>query len=115
MPEKEYQPFAHMTKENIRKQKQEALETQKEIEKKRKQIREDISEVLKIKQGRRVFWFLINDICKVTEAAVDIDNIYNTYFQNGKKKVGEVLLEKIKEIEPMFLFKMARENLKNKK
>jgi len=74
------------------------------------QVQEDMRKVLDIPAGRRLLWFLIKDICKTFKTPVDVSNVYNTYFEGGKRRIGEVLKDKIEAVDPMYMFKMARED-----
>lgn len=95
------------------------MEKERELEKERKlekeQIDEDYKTVLATAAGRRLLWHLIVDVCGINKSPTDISNVYNTYYLGGQRQLGEAVKKRIDRIDPMFIFKMARENAKKKK
>jgi len=67
------------------------------------QVKEDIKKILKIAAGRRLLWWLIKDQCGFMKSCEDINNVYHTYFNEGKRKIGTVLMKRILNIKPDFL------------
>lgn len=82
---------------------------------KKLQIIEDYKTVLDTAAGKRIFWHITMDVCGFKRTAADISNVNNTFFELGKRKIAEAILNKLENIDPMYTFKMARENTKIKK
>jgi len=83
-------------------------ELEKEIKLKKNREQEDLKKIFATSYGRRFLWKLINEECKLYETGFNREYAVMSY-NAGKRELGLKLREKIIEIAPTGLEKMALE------
>lgn len=88
---------------------QSVKDSSKKQNERRRQDIEDIRTLLKSPNGRRFLWRFI-EYCGVFKLSADFHNGSRTYFNEGHRNVGNMLVADIAEADPEALVKMMLES-----
>lgn len=72
----------------------------------RDRVNADLRAVLNMSEGRNLVWWLLG-VCKVFETSMTGNS--QTFFNEGMRNVGLILLRKAVEVKPDLLFDLQRE------